>query len=60
MFEQFPDVLTVKQVADLLHVGRNTAYQLVRSGAIPSVIIGRQIRVSKASIVEFINKGKTA
>jgi excisionase family DNA binding protein len=60
MFENFPDVLTVPQVAEILRVGRNTAYDLVRSGAIKGVKVGRQIRVAKSSVIEFISNGKTA
>ncbi len=60
MFEQFPDVLTVQQVAELLRVGRNTAYELIRSGLIKGVKVGRQIRVAKANVIDFINRGRTA
>ena len=55
MFSNMPDVLTVKQVAEMLRIGRNTAYELVRSGEIKSVFIGRQIRVPKTSVIEFVN-----
>ena len=60
MFANAPDVLTVRQVAELLNIGRNTAYELVRSGGIKSVTVGRQIRISKESVLEFMRKGRTA
>ena len=43
--ERIPLVLTVNQLADILGIGRNTAYGIVRSGQIPSVRVGRQILI---------------
>ena len=54
MFEQFGDVVTVEELAKMLRVGRNTAYELVRSRQIPSVKIGRQIRVAKKMVAEYM------
>lgn len=49
-----PMVLTVPEVAHYLRISRNTAYDLVRSGQIKSILVGRQIRISKNSFLEFI------
>ena len=59
MFESYPDVVTVIELAKMLNVGRNTAYELVRSGAVKSITIGRQIRIAKSSVIELINKNKS-
>jgi len=40
-----PLTLTVKQAAKLLGIGRSTAYELVHTGAIPSLRLGRRIVV---------------
>jgi len=56
MFNEFEDVVTVSELAEMLKVGRNTAYELVRAGIIPSVRVGRQIRVSKLAVVEYMCK----
>ena len=53
--DDLPLVLKVPEVAKILGIGRNTAYDLVRSGAIKSIHVGRQIRVSKAAFLEFIS-----
>lgn len=50
-----PLVLTVSDVSKILGIGMNTAYDLIRSGAMKSVRVGRQIRVSKAAFLEFIS-----
>ncbi len=38
----------------VLGIGRNTAYELVRSGQIRSVRIGRQIRVPKEAVINYL------
>ena len=58
MFKDYPDILTVKQVCEMLNIGRNNAYELVRCGEIKSVTIGRQIRIPKDNVIRFIEKDK--
>lgn len=50
-----PLALSVPEVAKLLKIGRNTAYELVRSRQIRSVRIGRQIRVPRSALEEYLN-----
>jgi len=60
LFAQYDDIVTVEQLADMLKIGRNTAYELVRAGLIPSVRVGRSIRIPKQGIIDYIgrNNGK--
>lgn len=53
--EELPIVLTVDQVAEVLCIGKNTAYDLVRSGEIKSVRVGRQIRIPKSALLEYLS-----
>lgn len=53
--EMLPLVLSVPEVAKVLHVGRNTAYHLVNSGEIRSIRIGRTIRVPQAALLDYLN-----
>ena len=48
--------LTVPQMAKELNISRNTAYELIRSGQIRSVRIGRQIRIPRDALLEFLRK----
>ncbi len=52
--EAAPDVLTVQEAAELLRVGRNAAYQLVRSGRLYGAHFGHSIRIPKTSLVAFL------
>lgn len=47
MLENYPDVLKVEDIAEILRVGRNTSYNLINSQAIKSIKIGRNIRIPK-------------
>ena len=49
-FEELPLTLRVEDLMPILGIGRNTAYELVRSGKIRSIRIGRQLRIPKDAI----------
>lgn len=49
-----PDILTPAEVAGVLKLGRTTTYELLRTGAINSVKIGRKIIVPKKFLDDFI------
>ena len=53
--EDLPLTLRVDELMPILSIGRNTAYELVRSGKIRSIKIGRQIRVPRDAVVSFLN-----
>jgi len=52
--EDIPLVLRVEDLMPILDIGRNTAYELVRSGQIKSLRIGHQIRIPRDAVIEFI------
>ena len=59
MFAGYDDMITVAELSTMLKIGRNTAYELVRAGIIPSVRIGRrQIRVSKQTVIDYIARSE--
>ena len=44
------EYVKVPQVAEFLQIGRSRAYELVADGEIPSVKIGRSVRVSRKEL----------
>lgn len=56
-YENLPLFLTVCEAGKVLRVGRSTAYELVRSGRLRSVRVGKQIRVPKQALAEFWESG---
>ncbi len=49
-------VLTVREVAAILRIGRNQAYERIAAGQIPAVRIGRTIRVPAAAIRRLLDE----
>ena len=45
-----PDVLTVSEIAQVLRISRGTAYEMVRSGQLSSIRVGRRILVPRARL----------
>ncbi len=45
---------TVEETAGYLGIGRNKAYELVSLGIIPHLKLGKQIRIPKVSLDEWI------
>ena len=52
--DELPLVLRVEDLMTILDIGRNKAYELVRSGQIRSIKVGRQIRVPRDAVVDFL------
>ena len=42
-----PDVLTVEEAARLLRIGRTAAYDAARRGELPTIRVGRLLRVPR-------------
>ena len=57
-YDELPLLLTVEDLMPILGIGRNTAYELVRTGQIFSIRIGRQLRIPKQALIDFVNKGQ--
>lgn len=54
MFSKYPDVLTVENLAEALGIGRNAAYELVRTRQIASIRVGRTYRIPKLYLIDYI------
>ena len=49
-------LLKPAEVADILQVSRAMAYKLLNQGEIPSVRIGKSVRVRRADLERYINE----
>jgi excisionase family DNA binding protein len=50
-------VYTVPQVAKILGINRNLAYELARSGTLPSIRLGKRLICPKKAIDRLLNQG---
>ena len=53
-YDELPLTLRVEDLMPILDIGRNTAYELVRCGKIRSIRIGRQLRIPKDAIQDYL------
>lgn len=54
-FRNYPDIISVKQMQEMLHIGRNTAYRLLEEKSIDSIRIGRTHKIPKVSVIAYLN-----
>ena len=58
-YDELPLTLRVEDLMPILDIGRNTAYELVRSKQIYSVKIGRQLRIPKQAVIDYLNSSRS-
>jgi excisionase family DNA binding protein len=51
--EQLPELLFVSEAADWLGIGKTLAYELVQRGDLPSVKLGRLVRVKREGLIKL-------
>jgi excisionase family DNA binding protein len=49
--------LKIEEAAKVLGISRNTAYEAVKSGQLPTIKIGRRFLVPKAALDRMLNTG---
>lgn len=56
MFNSYPDILSVKQLCEILDIGKNTAYRLLQGGEIKSIKIGKVYKIPKKEVRRYIDR----
>lgn len=56
VFTEYPDIVTPKQLMQMLHIGRNKAFKLLNTDEIPSIRIGKSHKIPKIYVIEYLNK----
>lgn len=54
--DEMPLTLRVEDLMPIFNIGRNTAYELVRTKQIRSVKVGRQLRIPRDAVKEFLSR----
>lgn len=53
--ENLPLLLSVSDVQNALGLGRNSTYQLLRSGKLKSIRVGKLIKIPRAALEEYLS-----
>ena len=57
-YEDLPLTMRVEDLMPVLRIGRNATYELVRSGKIRSIRIGRSIRIPREAVIDYLTQAK--
>lgn len=58
MFKEYPDCVSVKELQEMLGIKRTKTYELLKSGAIKSIKIGKDYKISKLNIISYLLGGE--
>ncbi len=57
MFEEYPDILTAREVMEILGISKNAFYKMINNGTIPAFRLGEKMwRVRKDELVGSLNR----
>lgn len=54
MFPDYPDIVTVRQLQEMLGISRPLAYDLINSGEVQAVKIGNSFKIPKVSVINYV------
>ena len=57
MFREFPDVVTVSQMSEMLGISEKSAYRLLKENCIEHFRIGRTYKIPKLHIFSYLRVG---
>lgn len=58
MFKDFPDILTISQVAEALGIGKKAVYALVNGNHLGALRMGKTIKVPKFCLEEYVKTAR--
>lgn len=56
MFSSYPDVVSVEQLTEMLHIGQVLAYKMLKDGTIKARRVGRRYIIAKKSVIDFLSE----
>ena len=54
ILQKYKDVLTFRELKELLKKKKNKVYKLLQNGEIPSTKIGRDYRILKINVINYL------
>lgn len=54
-FDNLPEIMTRKDVAEALRIGRDKSYEIMQNGKMKVLKFGKVIRVRRENFIEYVN-----
>lgn len=54
MFAKFPDVVSITQLSQMLHISEKLAYRLIQENQIGYLKIGRTYKIPKINVIRYL------
>ncbi len=54
MFTEYPDLLSINELRNMLGVSKHKAYDLINDGSINAIKIGNAFRIPKINVINYI------
>ena len=54
MFPEYPDIVTVRQLREMLGISRQLAYDLIADGEVQAIKIGNSFKLPTVSVITFV------
>lgn len=56
LFNNYPDVVSVEDIQQMLRIGKNKVYALLKNNSIKSIKVGKRYIVPKKYVIDFLFK----
>ena len=54
MFPEYPDIVSTRQLAEILGISESHASSLIRKGKIPAIKVGGRYQIPKVNIINYV------
>ena len=54
LFKQYPDVVGISELREMLGIGRNLAYRIVQDGTVKAKKLGKDYIIAKQHVIEYV------
>ena len=58
LFENYPDIVGIDELMEMLKIGKTLAYRLILTHQIEARKIGRQYKIAKSKIIDYVCKNE--
>ena len=56
MFNEYPDVIKINHLMEMLNIGKSSAYALLQNNQIHHVRVGKKYIIPKAAVIGFLGQ----